>query len=273
MRVYGGAENEDRDPWGAGTIRDCSCDSDWPNFADFEWCSSYRDRSNSNRLGGTMSDKDNGRLREAIAKGLDRDGSDVSNVLAALKNTPLDYLALVQEAGAFLKDLTFTETPSDPEKISELSPEEVVFATYRANFFEKIRMPVLSDEQLEQLLMRAHELWGQYPSEPLGRWVDWCLWTHLHRRRNSVPITEVIAGEKTAEDLKQSWIDRHQAREERRNLQKVDDYDRYETPDDVPKSVRQVIMSPFIEETEMKEVEIESDGSQGLSEDQRQDST
>lgn len=76
-----------------------------------------------------------------------------------------------------------------------------------------------------------------------------------------MPITEVVAGDKTAEDLKQSWIDRHQAREERRRLQKIDNYDRYETTEEVPKSVRQVVMSPFIDETEMVEVEIESDTS------------
>lgn len=217
-----------------------------------------------------MSEKDDTtRIREAIAEGLDRDTSDVSNVLSALKDTPLNYLELAQEGAAFLKELTLTETPSDPEEISKLSREEIIFATYRANFFEKIRMPALDDEQLEHLLMRAHELWGESPSEPLGRWVDWCLWTHLHRRQNGVPISEVIAGDKTAEDLKQSWVDRHQAREERRRLQKIDNYDRYETPEEVPKSVRQIIMSPFIEEEEMVEVEIESDSpTQEVSEDQ-----
>lgn len=217
-----------------------------------------------------MSDKDDtSGLREAIAKGLDRDTSEVSNALSALKDTPLNYLELVQEGAAFLKELALSETPSDPEEISELSRDEIVFATYRANFFEKLRMPALDDEQLEYLLMRAHELWGESPSEPRGRWVDWCLWTHLHRRQNGVPISEVVAGDKTAEDLKQSWIDRHQAREERRRLQKVDNYDRYETPEEVPKSMHQIIMSPFIEEEEMVEVEIKSDSpTQEVSENQ-----
>lgn len=209
-----------------------------------------------------MSDKsDVDRIREAIVEGLDRSAPDVSNVLSALKETPLGYLELVQEAAVFLKGLTLTETPSDPEEISDLSREEVVFATYRANFFEKIRMPALDDDQLEHLLMRTHELWGEYPSEPIGRWVDWCLWTHIQRRQNGVPITEVIAGNKTAEDLKQAWVDRHQAREERRRLHKIDNYDRYEAPGDVPNSIRQIIMSPFIEEDEMEEVEIVSDTS------------
>lgn len=209
-----------------------------------------------------MNDKsDVDRIREAIAEGLDRNAPDVSNVLSALKETPLGYLELVQEAAVFLKELTLTETPNDPEEISKLSREEVVFSTYRANFFEKIRMPALDDGQLEHLLMRAHELWGEYPSEPIGRWVDWCLWTHIQRRQKGVPITEVIAGNKTAEDLKQAWVDRHQAREERRRLHKIDNYDRYEAPGDVPRSVRQIIMSPFIEEEEMEEVEIVSKSS------------
>lgn len=209
-----------------------------------------------------MSDKNNrGRIRKAVAEGLSRDKADFSNVLNSLKSIPLNSLELLQETTAFLKELTLTETPTDPEKIKQLTRDEVIFATYRANFFEKIRMPALDDDQLEHLLNRAHELWGEHPNEPLGRWVDWCLWTHLHRRRNSVPITEVVAGDKTAEDLKQSWIDRHQAREERRRLQKVDNYDRYETPDDVPKSIRELIMSPFIEKEEMVEVEIESESS------------
>lgn len=104
-----------------------------------------------------MSDKDDtSGIREAIAQGLDRDTSEVSNVLSALKDTPLNYLELVQEGAAFLKELALTETPNDPEEISELSRDEIVFATYRANFFEKIRMPALDDEQLEHLLMRAH---------------------------------------------------------------------------------------------------------------------
>jgi hypothetical protein len=217
-----------------------------------------------------MSDKDDTTaIREALAQGLDRDTSEVSNVLSALKNTPVNYLELVQEGAAFLKELALTETPSDAEEISELSRDKIVFATYRANFFEKIRMPALDDEQLEHLLMRVRELWGESPTEPRGRWVDWCLWTHLHRRQNGVPISEVVAGDKTAEDLKQSWVDRHQAREERRRLQKIDHDDRYETPEEVPKSVRQIIMSPFIQEEEMVEVEIESDSpSKGVSEDQ-----
>lgn len=209
-----------------------------------------------------MSEKsDVDRIREAIAEGLDRGTSDVSNILSAFKETPLGYLELVQEAAVFIKDLTLTETPSNPKEISELSKEEVVFATYRANFFEKIRMPALGDDQLEHLLMRTHELWGEYPSEPIGRWVDWCLWIHIQRRQNGVPITEVIAGNKTANDLKQAWVDRHQAREERRRLHKIDNYDRYEAPGDVPKSVRQIIMSPFIEEEEIEKFEIASDSS------------
>lgn len=209
-----------------------------------------------------MSDNnDLNRLREAIAGGLDQDTTDISNVFSALKQTPMNYLGLVEEGVTFLKQLSTTETPSDPSEIETLSKEAVVFATYRANFFEKIRMPAVDDEQLEHLLMRTQDLWGEYPSEPIGRWVDWCLWTHLHRRQNSVPITEVVVGDKTAEDLKQSWIDRHQDREERRQLQKVDNYDRYDAPSEVPTSIRELVMSPFIEEEEMADVNISSEES------------
>lgn len=206
-----------------------------------------------------MSDPDDSdRVREAIAEGLDKESADVQDVLSAIKQTPLNYFDLVKQSAAFLKDLALTETPSDPEVIHELSKDEVIFSTYRANFFEKIRMPALTDDQLEHFLMRAYELWGEHPTEPMGRWVDWCLWAHLDRRRNGVPFTEVIAGDKTTEDMKQAWIQRHLVREERRRLQKVDNYDRYETPEDVPKSIHELIMSPFIEEPEMAEIAIDT---------------
>ena len=209
-----------------------------------------------------MSDKDDAdQLREAIAKGIGKDEPDISNALLALKQSPINYFGLIQESITFLKQLATTETPSDPEIIKQFDKKEIRFATYRANFFEKIRMPVFDDEQLEYLLIRTHELWGEYPSEPVGRWVDWCLWTHLQRRRTGVPITEVIAGNKTADDLKQSWIDRHQAREDRRRLQKIDNYERYDKPGDVPASVQQLVMSPFIEKEEWADVEVVADES------------
>ncbi len=198
---------------------------------------------------------DEGRLREAIVDGLGHNKADIDNALSALKHTPVNYLELVQEGTTFLKQLLTTETPSDPEEIATLSKKSVIFATYRANFFEKVRLPALDDEQLEHLLMRTHELWGEYPSEPIGRWVDWCLWTHLHRRHNGVPITEVVAGDKTADDLKQSWIDRHRDREERRRLEKIDKFDRYDAPNQVPMSIRHLVMSPFIEDEEVANVE------------------
>jgi hypothetical protein len=198
-------------------------------------------------------------LREAVASGLDRDTADLSTALGAFKDTPIQTFDLAQEAVAFLKELVTTETPSEPAEIKSLSKEEVVFATYRANFFEKIRIPALDDAQLEALYERTQTLWGEYPSEPTGRWVDWCLWTHLNRRRNGVAITEVIAGDKTAEDLKAAWIERHQAREERRQLKKIDDYDRYDSVGDVPPSIQQLVMSPFIEDEAMVDVAVEAD--------------
>lgn len=205
-----------------------------------------------------MSSDDNS-VREAVMDGLEKNGADRSAILSALKQTPVNYLSLVKEEAAFVKELVLTETPSEPDDIHDLSEEEIIFATQRANFFEKIRMPALDDDQLEHLLIRTHQLWGEHPTEPMGRWVDWCLWTHLNRRRNSVPITEVIAGDKTANDLKEAWVKRHQARENRRRLQKVNNYDRYNTPDEVPQSLRRLIMSPFIENPEMADIEIDND--------------
>lgn len=200
------------------------------------------------------------KLIQAIAEGLDRDEADIGNAFSTLKNAPFNQYELLAESITFLKQLTTTETPSDPEAISKLDKEALIFSAFRANFFEKIRMPALTDEQLECLLMRTHELWGEHPTEPLGRWVDWCFWLHLHRRRNGVPITEVVAGDKTASDLKQAWVERHQAREERRHLEKVDNYDQYNTPEDVPTTLHDLIMSPFIEDPDIAEVDIDVEG-------------
>ena len=206
-------------------------------------------------------DKTVDQIREAIAGGLNQDSSSVNNLLSALSKTSLNHMSLLQESIGFFKTLALTETPDEPEEIKELSKEEIIFVTYRSNLFERLRMPVLDSEQLEYLLIRTHELWGEYPTEPKGRWVDWCVWTHLQRRENGVPITEVVAGDKKAKDLKESWIDRHQAREERRKLQKIDNYDRYEGMNDVPDSIHHVIMSPFIEDEDIAEVEIQPDES------------
>ena len=202
-------------------------------------------------------DVDSSSFLTSIVRGLDTKEAEIDDILAVIKRTPISYLDLVTETVGFLKTLALSETPSDPDEIHDLNKEEVIAATYRVNFFAKIRIPALDDEQLEHLLMRAHEIWGEHPTEPMGRWVDWCLWTHLNRRRNGVPITEVIAGNKTATDLKEAWVKRHQAREDRRRLQKVDNFDRYETPEDVPKSIQQIVMSPFISESEMEEIDIE----------------
>lgn len=198
-----------------------------------------------------------GQLVNGVAKGLDEDSIEKENILSALKQTPVNYLGLLTESTALLKDIILIETPADPNTIQNLSKKDIIFAMYRANFFEKIQMPVLTDDQLTHLLSRTHELWGEHPTEPLGRWTEWCLWVHLNRRQNSVPITEVVAGTKTAEDMKQAWIERHQSREEWRRLQKVDHYDRYETPEDVPQSLRHLLMSPFIDEPEITEIEMQ----------------
>lgn len=187
------------------------------------------------------------RLISAIVEGLYEDGVKKENILTAIKQ--IEYLGLLSEGTTFLRELIITETPSEPDAIRELSKEEVIFATYRANFFEKIKIPVFTDDQLKHLILQSDELWGEHPTEPLGRWTKWCLWTHLNRRQNRIPITEVIEGTKNAEDLKQAWINRHQSREERRRLQKVDHYDQYDIPQDVPRSIREILMGPFMEES------------------------
>jgi hypothetical protein len=194
-------------------------------------------------------------IRKEIIEGLDADEANLKSVLDALKKRSVNYLTLLRQAVTFLKQLTVTETPDEPSEIEKLSKEEIIFITWRVNLFERLRLPAVDDEQLEHLLERTHELWGEHPTEPIGRWVEWCLWTHLHRRRNSIPISQVIAGEPRAKELKRKWVERHREREERRRQHKIDNYDRYETPEDVPPSIQHMVMSPFIKESEMDEVE------------------
>lgn len=193
-------------------------------------------------------------IRKEIIEGLEADEADLKSVLDALKKRSVNYLTLLRQAVTFLKQLTLAETPDDPSEIEELSKQEIIFITWRVNLFERLRLPAVGDKQLEHLLDRTHELWGEHPTEPIGRWVEWCLWTHLHRRRKSIPISQVIAGEPTAEELKRKWVERHQDREERRRQHKIDNYDRYETPKDVPPSIKHMVMSPFIEKSEVDEI-------------------
>lgn len=198
-------------------------------------------------------------VRKAIAEGLEQDAPKRTAVLSALGRMPIDQFGLLREGVAFLKKLVRTETPDDPGQIGELSKEEMIHVTYRVNFFEKLRHPAVDDAQLECLLNHAHELWGEHPTEPVGRWVDWSLWMHLNRRRNGIPIAAVLAGNKTTEELKEEWMNRHLERVERRNLQKVENYERYGAPEDVPPSLRQLVLSPLIEEPEVAAIEIETD--------------
>lgn len=253
--------NKNSNPWVCNPTWDYDQPSNWILIVYYR-CRSSCICGSVNRIGVKMSSESElDRLVTAIAEGLNRDSGDKDIVLSALKRTPVNYLELLTGNTAFLKDFILIETPTDPNAIQDLSKKELIFTTCRANFFEKIRMPVLTDDQLTPLLLRTYELWGEHPTEPRGRWTEWCLWTHLNRRQNGVPVTEVIAGTKTAEDMKQAWIERHQLREEQRRLQKVDHYDQYETSEDVPRSLRHILMSPFLKEPNVTKVEIQLDDS------------
>lgn len=203
---------------------------------------------------------------EALIDGLQAESADRNTVLSALK-PPVNCLSLASETVTFLRELVLTETPEDPEELMALSKAEVRTATYRVNFFERLRVPAHDDEQLEHLYARAQELWGEHPTEPMGRWVEWCLWVHLHRRRNDGSLSDVVFGDGSVEDIKQVWAERHEAREQRRHLRKVDNYAQYDTPQDVPDSIRHHLMSPFIEDDEMVDIEVTGSPAEPLSRD------
>lgn len=202
----------------------------------------------------TMSSDRNG-IIDAIVDGVKKDDASFSDVVEkSIQNSKLGALS---ETAALLKKLATEETPSDPDEIHKMSKDEIVITIYRMNLFEKLRHPVLDDRQLEELYQRTVDLWGEAPTEPKGRWAEWNLWVTLHRRRNGIAITEVIEGSKKVEDLKSHWIERHQAREERRKFHKMQNYDRYDLPEDVPPGIRQLVFNPFIEdEEELPDVEL-----------------
>lgn len=192
------------------------------------------------------SDKDNESIINAFVTGLDKDSTNLSTIVRSLAKG--SKLKVASETIGFLKRLATEETPNDPEKINQMSKDQVIITIYRINLFEKLRHPVLNDEQIEHLYQRTIDLWGRAPTEPKGRWAEWNLWATLHRRRNGIAITEVIKGDKKFDDIKDQWIERHKAREERRNFHKMQNYDRYDFPEDVPPGLRQIIFSPFIED-------------------------
>ena len=193
---------------------------------------------------------------EGITEGLDREEGALIDVIKALLSRSKFKVAV--EGTAFLKRLVTTETPSDPEEIMAMSEDELFFTMCRINLFEKLRLPVVDDDQLDHLYRRTVELWGEAPTEPKGRLIEWNLWVTRHRRQNGIRITEVIEGDRSFEDIKQQWIDRHQAREERRKLREIENYEQYEIPEDVPSSYRHLLFSPFLQdEDEFPDVDLE----------------
>jgi hypothetical protein len=196
----------------------------------------------------TADEDSNQELFSEIADALEDDDADLTSIISAALSG--SRVKTARETFVFLKRLVTEETPSDEEEIMGMSKDEVVMTIYRMNFFEKIRHPVLDDQQIEHLYRRIVELWGEAPTEPVGRWAEWNIWVTRHRRRNGISITEVIEGEKTVEDIQQLWVERHQAREKRRKLHKMVNYDRYEVPEDVPPGLRHILFSPFVKDEE-----------------------
>lgn len=188
------------------------------------------------------------KLLNAFAEGLQKKNGDIGNVVSSILAG--SQVGAVKETAAFIKRLVTEETPKTREEIMEMSKEEIILTVYRINFFEKIRHPALNDEQIEHLYRRTAELWGEAPTEPIGRWAEWNLWVTRHRRRNGISITEVIEGTKSVEDIQEAWVERHQAREERRKLHKMVNYERYDVPEDVPPTLQSLVFSPFIKKEE-----------------------
>ncbi|MFC6939139.1 hypothetical protein ACFQE8_04065 [Salinirubellus sp. GCM10025818] len=185
-------------------------------------------------------------LLAAIADGLEKENGNLGSVVIAILSG--GRIAAAKETVAFLKRLVTEETPDSGDEIMEMSKDEMIITVYRINFFEKLRHPAVNDKQIEHLYRRVVELWGEAPTEPIGRWAEWNLWVSRHRRRNGISITGVIEGEKTVDDIQQAWVERHQAREERRKLDKMVNYERYEVPEDVPPTLRHLLFSPSIKD-------------------------
>lgn len=198
----------------------------------------------------------------ALAEGLLDSTSgavDPRTFLKAIREN--DYVQLSKDTGRAIHRFITEETPSEPDDIQELDKEDLVFHTMRANVLEKLRLPGLNTDQLEAMHERSRQLWGEYPTEPTGRWTEWTLWTIIHYREKGTPVTELVAGTKTTKDLFDSWVERHEDREEQRRLRKVANYDRYELPEEVPPGIRGLVMSPFIE-AEVDDVTVEIDGAE-----------
>lgn len=197
----------------------------------------------------TTDDTTEQEMLNAVADGLDKDDTNLVGLIKGAFSG--SRVVAARETAAFLKRLLTEETPDDPEDIMAMSKDEMVIAIYRINLFEKLRHSAVDDDQIEQLYQRTVELWGEAPTEPIGRWAEWNLWMTRHRRRNGIKITEVIQGEKTVEDIGRKWVKRHEDREEQRKLHKMVNYEQYEVPEDVPDSLRHIVFSPFIRDKDV----------------------
>lgn len=188
-------------------------------------------------------------LGEAVADGIENDDANFTSVIKKLLRGK--RIGAVTEIVGFLNRLITSETPDTREQIQELSKDEIVITIYRLNLFEKLRHPVLDDNQVEWLYERTVDLWGEAPTEPAGRWAEWNLWVTRHRRRNGISIAEVIEGKKTVEDIREQWIERHQAREERRQHHRFVNHEKFDAPEEVPPSLKHLLFSPCIEDEEV----------------------
>jgi hypothetical protein len=194
------------------------------------------------------------RAFKTIVDGLDRDDAKLSEIVK--KVLLKSKFGALEETVGFLHKLTTERTPSTEEEIMALDESEVIRSVYRMNFFEKTRHPVLNDSQIEYLYQRTVDLWGEAPTEPVGRWAEWTLWVTRHRRQNGIAITDVIVGNREAEDILRSWEERHNAREERRKYHKMMNYGRYNLPEDVPPSLRHLLLGPvFGTKAEVSDIE------------------
>lgn len=192
-----------------------------------------------------MAQKDSGEVIRGIGSGLPLNKGRITKLLKLISYK--NKYEITKETTEFFYKIVTEETPNTEKEIMRLEKKEVIWAIYRMNFFEKIRSPVLDDSQIEFLYQRTVDLWGEAPTEPVGRWAEWNLWVTQNRRRKGIAITDVVAGDKKASDLLDSWRERHEAREERRKYHKMINYGRYELPDEVPPSIYRVVLGPFLE--------------------------
>lgn len=182
------------------------------------------------------------------------DHPSIDKVIRAVKQNQAVLLA--SEGVRIVRTLVMTETPG-PDGIAELSKDELPLHVMRINFLSKFRLTPVDGAQLEALQERTRDLWGEHPTEPTGRWAEWCLWTLQQKRASGQSLTEVVAGEKDLQELLAQWRERHEAREEARKVRKIENVPELDDIEDVPPSLRAALLSPFfrsLSDAEDKEV-------------------